>query len=207
MNASAKAPVLRSTFARLIHSDWSVHPRKRWMAQAFFCDGSWHVRASEPVPASDELVALLLDAGVGATLAGFGFPIGLPQAYGELTGFAGFREALEQFGSGEWDGFFEVANDPAVISVRRPFYPHTPKRGLKKSVLHERLGLRAEDLMRRCERKTASRAAASSLFLDPRQQAGWQGGDRRMAGDHPTSIVARRQAVALRWFARDALVG
>ncbi|RJF87244.1 DUF429 domain-containing protein [Oleomonas cavernae] len=149
-------------FERLVHSDWSVDARKRWCASARRAAGHWRVSCPRRVPPLEQFVDELFD---GRVLAGFDFPIGLPAAYGARTGFESFREALNAFGSGPWHQFFEVADDPAQISLHRPFYPRRSTTGAKQPHLLAAHGVAALDaLHRRCERATAERRAASTLF-------------------------------------------
>jgi hypothetical protein len=153
-------------FTRLIHSDWSMHPGKRWMASASRIGGSWYVDALQKV--CD--LALFLDdlfggAETGAVLAGFDFPIGLPAAYGARTGFTGFPEALAAFGHGMWNDFFTVSHKPADILFERPFYPAGSGKGTLRMDLVNALGFASfDDLRRECERATDTRRAASPLF-------------------------------------------
>jgi len=102
----------------------------------------------------------------GAALLGFDFPIGLPAAYAVATGLTSFRSALLEFGRGQWSDFFDVAVESGDISLQRPFYPLScPSKGLRKQAdLTNALGLNMKQLFRRCERATATRRAACSLF-------------------------------------------
>jgi hypothetical protein len=101
----------------------------------------------------------------GPVLAGFDFPIGVPTAYGRLTGLANFSAALEVFGQGEWAEFFAVAETPQQISPTRPFYPRRSIAGSKQVHLLHGLGIECINVLRRqCERATPTRRAASSLF-------------------------------------------
>ena len=122
-------------FDRLIHADWSTDDRKKWMAFAERTGQSWRILGPQRVPPADDFVERWLFEG-RSVLAGFDFPIGVPAAFGRKTGFANFVETLPAFGSGEWNRFFEVAERPEDISLRRPFYPDrairpaTPRPGL-----------------------------------------------------------------------------
>lgn len=162
-------PAIVATIDRpglVAHCDWSRDPRKRWMAVATRHAGGWRVHAPEPVgpcPALfDRLAARAEHA--GPVLVGVDFVLGLPAWFGERSSLPGFRAALGQFGSGAWSRWFDVCSDAADISLHRPFYPATPG-GRKREQLLAGLGLDAADeLLRRCERKTATRPAACSLF-------------------------------------------
>jgi hypothetical protein len=97
--------------------------------------------------------------------AGFDFPIGVPTAYGRLTGLTNFQSALEVFGQGEWAEFFVVAETPQQISRTRPFYPYRSTAEAKQEHLLHGLGIDNIDLLRRqCERATPTRRPACPLF-------------------------------------------
>ena len=137
--------------------------------------------APRPGGATDRFADDLL-RGSGSTLAGFDFPIGVPTAFGSKTGFSGFRDALRHFGTGDWHRFYEVAEGPADISPHRPFYPRVSSSLVKQEHLWTGLGVEGmHRLMRQCERATADRYPACSLFwtLGPKQVgkaaiAGWR---------------------------------
>ncbi len=76
------------------------------------------------------------------TLIGFDFPIGLPSAYAERAGVHDFLDLLPNLGSGEWSGFYRVAEEPAKIGLRRPFYPQRPG-GTKMHHLLDALNLKS----------------------------------------------------------------
>ncbi len=93
-------------------------------------------------------------------LLGVDFPIGVPQAYAERAGITEFRTALEGFD----DRFYAVAERQDEIDLRRPFYPMRPGDRRRQQLL-EGLGLAAwSDLLRRCDRRSATRAAACAIF-------------------------------------------
>ena len=100
----------------------------------------------------------------GPILAGFDFPIGVPQAYAKRAGFGRFPEMLLSLGEGPWGDFYDPAVRPEEISLRRPFYPRTPG-GTSKQQLLDGLGLRhADELLRQCDRRTATRGKACEVF-------------------------------------------
>lgn len=152
-------------YVALAHADWSVNPKKRWVARARFADG-WRITSVEPVGPVKQFVRDLIGAAErGPTLAGFDFPIGVPSGYGERTGLPDFRHLLAQIGTGKWSAFASVARDPSEISIERPFYPAGAQAGLKQSDLlmaHSATSL--DDIRRRCERATDGRRAACPLF-------------------------------------------
>src|SRR5262245_13930452 len=145
-----------SNFDYLIHADWSCNPGNRWQASATRCGGEWQVSSPQQVVIPRELVqgAFRRSWQCQRVLMGFDFPIGWPAAYGERTGFPNFREALASLGAGDWADYFEVGNDLATVCVRRPFYPYTPRRGVRRSALYNGIGLTANELLRGCEHAT-----------------------------------------------------
>jgi len=113
-----------SQFVRLVHSDWSINPNKRWAVEACRTEAGWSVEAPRRVGRPIEHFVTHLVRGNQPTLAGFDFPIGAPAIFGRMTEFSGFTEALEQFGVGSWSRFFHVAERPEDVSLHRPFYPY-----------------------------------------------------------------------------------
>lgn len=153
-------------FDLIVHADWSSHPRKRWMCMASRDESvAYHVSSPERVGDLDTFWERLNDrASGGRILVGFDFPIGLPAAYARRAGIDDFKDALLQFGEGPWSEFYERAPHRDDISVHRPFYPRRPG-GSKQAHLVDGLGVDdMTSLLRRCERPTGTRGAASSLF-------------------------------------------
>src|SRR6476646_4051430 len=86
-----------SPYTRLVHSDWSISPRKRWAATAV--REKTGLRVEAPTRVGDtELFLNYLREGPGPTLSGFDFPIGLPEFYGQKTRLGDFCSALDTFG-------------------------------------------------------------------------------------------------------------
>lgn len=149
-------------FRTIIHADWSVSARKRWMARAECRDGRWLVSAT--TPAADILQALNEPAN-HPLLAGFDFPIGLPEGYGRSTRFDDFPSFLRGLDGEGWDEFRNIARHPDEISLRRPFYPAGNTKGIKQMSLVQAHGVDDIDrLRRRSERATPTRRAACSIF-------------------------------------------
>lgn len=144
------------------HADWSVAPTKRWMCVATPKRDGWTV-AIEKVGGLDTLFARLRSRAGGAPIAlGVDAPIGLPHAYHPPPheDFPAFLRALAPDAP-----FFDVADDPADISIARPFYPRRSRAGVRRHDLLERLGITAgEMLLRQCERKLGPQPAASPMF-------------------------------------------
>jgi len=153
-----------SAYGRLVHADWSTSPSKRWAATAVRRSIGWRVEAPRQV-GNTELFLGDLRKGPGSTLAGFDFPIGLPESYGQRTGLADFCSALDAFGRGSWSEFYNVANTANEISIFRPFYPQRSSSNARQVDLIEAHGGGSiAELRRRCEQATISRRAACSLF-------------------------------------------
>jgi hypothetical protein len=153
-------------FATLVHADWSVHGSKRWAASARRRRGGWTVFDLSGVGANSHHLDRLFDAAAeGPVLAGFDFPIGLPQSYGRRTDQARFADALGAFGTGRWARFYDVGVKPSDISVERPFYPRRADTGARQIDLLRGHGVETIDaLRRRCELRTPVRRAACPLF-------------------------------------------
>ena len=154
-------------FDRLVHADWSCDPLKKWMASAERASKAWRVDAPQLAPQGADLADLVRNWSRGdcTLLFGFDFPIGLPVAFGKQTGFRDFRDALSNFGEGQWKNFFKVAENRNEMSLTRPFYPQRAQRGRRQTDLFTPLGVTAiVELLRRCERKTPQRRAAARFF-------------------------------------------
>nr|WP_302052399.1 DUF429 domain-containing protein [Devosia sp. WQ 349K1] len=150
----------------MVHCDWSLDSRKRWMVVAQRQGSLWRVEPPELVGEGSSLLSRLRKRlhQEGAILVGFDFPIGLPAAYAKLAGFSSFKQALATLGQGEWANWFNVAQSRNEIAIHRPFYPMRPG-GTKKSHQHEALGVSdSKTLLRTCELATTDRQAACSLF-------------------------------------------
>ena len=161
--------------ALVAHSDWSVKPEKRWCAIAALQPGGRYL-IDAPKPVGD--IGTFFDrlrtrvAGDAAVLAGFDFPIGLPERYACKVGITDFRDALPDFGRGRWTEFYCPAPDRAKISLTRPFYPFRPG-GTKRCHLVEALNVNAfEELYRRCDVREGRRKAAAMFWCIGANQVG-----------------------------------
>jgi hypothetical protein len=153
----------RLAFNRLLHSDWSKNPKKRWTAAAHLRNGVWYIDAPQITPSPDQLLGVLFNDDF-KTLAGFDFAIGLPASYlvRIKTDFLGLLLLL---GREPWHEFTSVASSSDEISLYRPFYPNRARRGVQRTDLTGRLNLGSFDkLFRDCEKATRSRGAASPVF-------------------------------------------
>lgn len=151
----------------LIHADWSIAAKKRWLAVAERTATGWLVEAPEPVGPAESLLDQAFSAALDGrrVLVGFDFPIGVPAKYGALTELGNFRSLLDSLGQAAWGQFFEVAKTRDQIGIRRPFYPASSTKGVSRNDLASALGVDCfDDLLRICERRTDYRPAACSLF-------------------------------------------
>jgi hypothetical protein len=149
------------------HADWSITPRKRWLAQGILGAGDcYRLWPSEPVGETTTLLRRLRDAAgpTGCILVGFDFPIGLPMAYARQTGIEDVPTFLRELAECTWPDFFRVAAQLSEVSLQRPFFPRGNATGLKQLDFLTPLGFTKEELYRRCERARPGRAAAAPLF-------------------------------------------
>jgi len=152
------------------HADWGSDPKKRWVASATLGVRSvYRVEAPTPVGDPATLLGRLHDLanGAGAALVGFDFPIGIPERYAQLAGVDSFSVLLPELGGGEWADFYRVCEHASEISLHRPFYPRGAGRKGEHARKHLWEALEQENmdgLLRLCERRTAERRAACSLF-------------------------------------------
>jgi len=152
------------------HADWSIDPRKRWLAVATREGatregGGWRLHLPEPV---GELAGLLprlrARAGGGAVALGVDLPLGLPRAFVARHALAGDFPAFLR-GLAAAPGFFEVCPTLAELGPGRPFYPARGLRGMTRAAHAAALGLEtAAGLSRLCDRATAERPAGAPLF-------------------------------------------
>jgi hypothetical protein len=178
----------------VVHADWSVRAAKRWMARAvLLADGRYQVFGPEPAGEPETLLARLRQSigPAGAILAGFDFPIGLPERYAWQCGIDCFLTALPGFGEGEWGDFYRVASKPGEIGLRRPFYPARPGNARQHDLLSA-LGMQTmNDLRRECELAHPGRRPAAPLFWT---LGGQQVGKAAISGWTQVLVPALRQA-------------
>jgi hypothetical protein len=150
----------------VVSCDWSVSPRKRWLAAARLSPNAFYeVTAPTPVNQLRGFFPSLRElAPTGPILAGFDFPIGIPRFYARRAEVAHFTVLLPQLGEGRWADFYRVAETAEQVSVTQLFYPKTPG-GTSKRHLVEGLGAgSASDLLRACDFATAARGKACEIF-------------------------------------------
>jgi len=147
-----------------VHADWSIDPRKRWMAIARRTRAGWRLTAPQPVGEVSTLLARLLAAAKGGAVAlGVDLPIGVPRAYAVLRGESGFPQFLRA--TAQWPDFFQVCATLREIRIDRPFYPLRGVRGMTRAAHAEALALGGPmGLSRACDRATAERPAGAPLF-------------------------------------------
>lgn len=100
----------------------------------------------------------------GCIFFGVDFPIGLPKMYAESAQISSFLEWLPKTKVRPWSQFYEVAEKPEEIGLKRPFYP---KRAGGTSQKHLLDGLVVDDinqLRRQCDLPRPGRRAAAPLF-------------------------------------------
>lgn len=151
----------------IAHADWGSNPNKRWLARAVLKeDGYYWVAAPEKVIEPAGLISGLQQASGpgGLTLVGFDFPIGLPQRYAERCGIHDFVSMLTQFGHDEWAAFYQVAEQPEQISLKRPFYPQRPGHARQSDLTGALGAVSIDELRRLCELPRPGRRAAAPLF-------------------------------------------
>ena len=171
----------RCAFTRLVHSDWSTSPKKRWAAEAQRTSSGWWVDAPKQVGVLDDFLDDLLGL-PQPTLAGFDFPIGVPAAYARKAKVSSFTDLLEALGDGDWSEFYCVCKESKEISLHRPFYPSGfVFQGATRPFAHRAWCWRYR--RRKKKLRTSDRHAKSRLFpiLDARWKPGRQGGDFRLA--------------------------
>ena len=146
-----------------VHADWSVDPRKRWMAVAEPRPGGWTLTPPQPVgdlpTLFDRLVARDRTIALGVDL-----PLGLPRAYAQQhaqeANFPAFLRALEHRPE-----FFQVCDHLDQLAPNRPFYPARGRKGMTRAAHAAALGLGdPSGLSRACDRATAERPAGAPLF-------------------------------------------
>jgi Protein of unknown function (DUF429) len=146
------------------HADWSVDPRKRWVAIARRDGDTWRLAAPAPVgEVANFLARLRHAAGGGAVALGVDLPIGLPRAYAATLAQRDFLHFLSTISTRP--DFFQVCATLTEVSPGRPFYPARGVRGMTRAAHAIALGLEgAAGLSRACDRATAERPAGAPLF-------------------------------------------
>jgi hypothetical protein len=146
------------------HADWSVDPRKRWVAVAHREQRAWRLAAPALVGEVPSFLARLRAAADGGAVAlGVDLPLGLPRAYAARLPETDFLHFLTT--TATRPDFFQVCASLAEVGPGRPFYPARGIAGMTRAAHAEALGLAgAAALSRACDRATAERPAGAPLF-------------------------------------------
>ena len=146
------------------HADWSVDPRKRWVAVARRDADVWRLAAPEPVGDVATFLARMRTAAAGGAVAlGVDLPIGLPRAYAAGLPETDFLHFLTT--TAMRPDFFRVCATLAEVNPARPFYPDRGVLGMTRAAHAMALGLDGPAaLSRACDRATTERPAGAPLF-------------------------------------------
>lgn len=146
------------------HADWSVDPRKRWVAVAHREGSRWRLTAPEPVGDVTTFLRRLRALADGAPVAlGVDLPLGLPRAYAAQRNERDFPHFLATMAVRP--EFFQVCAALSEVGPHRPFYPARGLRGMTRAAHAAALGLAdAAGLSRACDRATLERPAGAPLF-------------------------------------------
>lgn len=144
------------------HADWSIDPRKRWIALARRGARGWVAEAPRPVGDPAALLPALLGKGVPVAL-GLDLPLGVPRGFAQGRAEADFPAFLAARAGDA--SFFEVSATLGTVCPARPFYPARGVKGMTRASHAEALGLEgAAGLSRWCDRATATRPAGAPVF-------------------------------------------
>lgn len=146
------------------HADWSIDPRKRWVAVAHRAGTGWALDAPRLVgEVATFLARLRAEANGGPVALGVDLPVGVPRAYAAQRLEQDFLHFLRA--SGDWPDFFRVCAVLEELAPERPFYPARGIAGMTRASHAAALGLGgAAGLSRACDRATAERPAGAPLF-------------------------------------------
>ena len=153
-----------SPAALAAHADWSIDPRKRWVAVACRRPGQWVLGPPRPVGDVTTFLARLRDEARGGPVAlGVDLPLGVPRAYAAQRPEADFLQFLHA--ARNWPDFFRVCATLEELAPDRPFYPARGIAGMTRASHAAALGLgAATGLSRACDRATAERPAGAPVF-------------------------------------------
>ena len=149
----------------IVHADWSVNPKRRWLVRIERRENSWHVHAPELVGDLSTLLHRIASQANGRkSLLGLDLPIGAPRFWAEKAGVEEFLPFLKGLGFPPWENFYNPASTIAEIGPRRPFYPARPG-GRKQAHLVQGLGANSmDDLCRRVDFNAEGKRAATPMF-------------------------------------------
>ena len=144
------------------HADWSIDPRKRWIALARRGTDGWVARSPRPVGDTAALIPTLLGEGLPVAL-GLDLPLGVPRGFAATRDERDFPAFLAARAADA--AFFEVSMTLATVSAARPFYPQRGVKGMTRAAHAAALGLDGpQALSRLCDRATATRPAGAPVF-------------------------------------------
>ena len=146
------------------HADWSVDPRKRWVAVARRAGSGWVLLTPRPVgEVASFLARLRAEAADGPVALGVDLPVGVPRAYAAQRTEQNFLQFLRA--TRNWPDFYSVCAVLEDLAPERPFYPARGVRGMTRAAHAAALGLGgANGLSRACDRATTERPAGAPLF-------------------------------------------
>jgi hypothetical protein len=144
------------------HADWSIDPRKRWMALARRGRAGWVADAPRPVGDTAALLPALIGEGMPVAL-GLDLPLGVPRGWAATRDERDFPDFLARRAGDR--AFFEVSATLETVTPARPFYPARGVKGMTRAAHAAALGLAsAQDLSRLCDRATPLRPAGAPVF-------------------------------------------
>jgi len=144
------------------HADWSMDPRKRWVAVARRAGAGWRMEAPRPVGDPAGLAAGLLAEG-GPAVLGLDLPLGVPRGFAAGRPEPGFVPFLA--GRAGDARFFTVNPGLEGVGPEAPFYPARGVKGMTRAAHAAALGLDgAAALNRWCDRATLTRPAGAPVF-------------------------------------------
>ncbi|HEY6434300.1 MAG TPA: hypothetical protein VIZ17_20185 [Acetobacteraceae bacterium] len=164
MVSIARRDMLPVPASLVAHADWSIDPRKRWVAVARRSGAGWVLQAPRPVGEVATFLARLRAAANGGPVAlGVDLPVGVPRAYAAQRQEQDFLDFLR--GTRDWPDFYRVCAVLEELAPERPFYPARGVAGMTRAAHAAALGLGgAAGLSRTCDRATPERPAGAPLF-------------------------------------------
>jgi hypothetical protein len=147
------------------HADWSIDPRKRWVAIAVPTSSGWHLEPPGLVGDVGVFLSRLRQQSPDHTVAlGLDVPIGIPRAYAATRLERDFPDFLRR--TPGWADFYRVCATLDDIAAERPFYPARGIAGMTRASHAQALGLDGGGaaLSRACDRATSERPAGAPVF-------------------------------------------
>ena len=150
---------------QIVHADWSVNPKRRWLVRIERRTDSWHVHAPELVGDLSTLLDRITAQSTGRKIAARTGPANRrAQVLGRESSSRRISAFAEGLGKSPWEDFYNPALTTAEIGPHRPFYPARPG-GTKQAHLVQGLGASSmDDLCRRVDFNAEGKRAATPLF-------------------------------------------